>query len=598
MRIPQVKIAVAFILAVNLATAAAADDHAIAMHGGTKYPPGFAAFDYVNADAPKGGTLRLHAIGSFDTLHPYVIKGRGAVGLHHGNGLYFETLAKRSQDEPFSLYGLLAEKIEMPEERGWIEFTLREEARFSDGTPVTVEDVIFSWQMLRDHGKPNARATWSRVADVAQTGPRGVRFTFGDDGDRELPLLVAGFLPILSKAWWQGRDFTETTLDPVLASGPYTIAEVEPGRALSYRRNPDYWGRDLAVNRGQFNFDTIRYDYYRDDAVALEAFKAGDYDYRGEGSALRWATQYEFPAAEVGKVVREVVRHGTPSGLRALAFNLRRPLFADPRARQALTLAFDFEWINDTLLYGGYARTLSMFDNSTMAPSGPPDGTELALLTPWRGRIPDAAFGPPFSIPPTDGSGRGRKNLRTAARLLKEAGWSVEDNMLRDAEGREFRFEITLRQPGNERIALAYARNLKRLGIEARVRLVESAQFQGLIEAYDFDMVFGFWGVTLSPGNEQQNYWSSLTAGQPGGRNWAGVTDPAIDATIEALVDARERSGLVAAARALDRILLWNYYVLPLYHETGQRVAYWRRIARPETVPVYGLRLETFWAAP
>ncbi len=582
---------------VNLSgIAAAAPTHAIAMHGAPKYPADFGHFDYVNPTAPKGGEFRLHAIGTFDTLNPYVIKGKPAAGLHHGFGYYFETLTRRSRDEPFSLYGLLAESIEMAEDRGWIEFTLRAEARFSDDTPVTVDDVIFSWQTLKEQGSPNARATWSRVADVTPTGPRSVRFTFVDNKDRELPLLVAGFLPILSERWWRTRDFSETTLDLPVASGPYIIERVEPGRAIVYRRNPNYWGQGLAVNRGQFNFDTIRYDYYRDDSVALEAFKSGDYDFRGEGDAARWATQYDFPALKEGLAVREAVENGTPSGLRALAFNNRRAPFNDRRVRQALTLAFDFEWLNRALLHQGYARTAGMFSKSALAPSGPPSPAELKLLEPWRAQVPAEVFGPPFAAPTTDGSGRDRTNLRKAARMLKDAGFVVRDNVLRAPDGTPFRFEITLRSPSNERIGLAFARNLKRLGIEARVRLVESAQFQGLIDSYDFDMVFGFWGVTLSPGNEQQNYWSSRTADQPGGRNWAGVSDPAVDAMIEALGAARTREELTAAARALDRVLMWNYYVLPLYHDAGQRIAYWRKLSRPETVPVYGVRLETFWA--
>lgn len=576
--------------------AVAEPSHAIAMLGVPKYPANFSNFDYVNPDAPQGGDFRLHAIGTFDTLNPYVIKGKPAAGLHHRFGYYFETLTRRSFDEPFSLYGLLAETIEMADDRGWIEFTLREEARFSDDSPVTVDDVIFSWRILKENGSPNARATWSRVAAVAPTGPRSVRFTFVDNSDRELPLLVAGFLPILSERWWRNRKFTETTLEPPVASGPYTIERIEPGRTIVYRRNPDYWGRNLAVNRGQFNFDTIRYSYFRDSSVALEAFKAGDYDYRGEGDAARWATQYAFPALAEGRAVRETIENGTPSGLRALAFNLRRPPFNDRRVRQALTLAFDFEWLNRTLLHQGYARTSGMFSKSVMAPNGPPSPAELKLLEPWRQQLPAQVFGPPFQAPATDGSGRDRTNLRHAAKLLKDAGFVVRDSVLYGADGTPFRFEITLRLPSNERIALSFARNLNRLGIEARVRLVESAQFQGLIDSYDFDMVFGFWGVTLSPGNEQQNYWSSLTANQPGGRNWAGVADPALDAMITALGAARTREELTAAARALDRILMWNYYVLPLYHDAGQRIAYWRTLSRPETVPVYGVRLETFWA--
>jgi len=591
-------LAAAFVLLAGTASATAAPENAIAMLGTPKYAADFTHFDYVNPAAPKGGTLRLHAIGSFDSLNPYIVKGKPAAGLHHGFGIYFETLAKRSRDEPFSLYGLLAETIETPPDRAWVEFKLRPKARFSDGSPVTVDDVIFSWETLKAKGSPNARATWARVVQARETGPGRVRFTFVDNRDRELPMLIAGFMPILSKEWWQGRTFDATTLEPPRASGPYRIASVDPGRGLVFTKNPDYWGADLAVNRGQYNFDAVQFDYFRDSAVALEAFKAGDYDFRFEGDAARWETQYDIPAAATGAVELDVLHTGLPSGLSALAFNLRRTKFADVRVREALTLAFDFEWLNKTLLHNGYTRTRSMFSGSDMAPDGPPRADELTLLEPWRNKIPDAVFGPPYTPPATNGSGRPRANLKRAAELLSAAGWRVENDARINASGDVFRIEITIRRPSNERIALAYGRNLKRLGIATSVRLVESAQFQGLIDSYDFDMVFGFWGVTLSPGNEQQNYWSSQTAEQPGGRNWAGVADPAVDAMIAALGEARDRAELVAAARALDRILMWNHYVMPLYHDAGQRIAYWTRIGRPATVPVYGLRLETLWHRP
>ena len=583
--------------ALGTPSARAEPSHAIAMLGTPKYPADFAHFDYVNPAAPAGGTLRLHALGAFDSLNPYIVRGKPAAGLHHGAGMYFETLAVRSRDEPFTLYGLLAERIETPADRAWVEFTLRPEARFSDGSPVTVDDVIFSWQSLKEKGRPNARATWSRVSEARQTGPRRVRFDFANADDRELPLLIAGFMPILSRAWWSGRTFDDTTLDPPLASGPYRIDTVDPGRAITYRRNPDYWGNDLPVNAGRHNFEEIRYDYFRDASVALEAFKAGDYDLRVEGDATRWATQYDFPAVTDGRVAREILETGTPSGLSALTFNLRKKRFQDVRVRDALIHAFDFEWLNRALLHGGYARTASMFTGSDMAPAGPPEGLELSLLEPWRGKIPDAVFGAPYRPPATDGSGRPRANLKRAAELLDSAGWNVVDGMRRNAAGEPFRMEITIRRPSNEKIALAYARNLKRIGIETAVRLVESAQFQGRIDTYDFDMVFGFWGVSLSPGNEQQNYWSSRTANQPGGRNWAGVADPALDAMIEALGAAQTRGELVAAARAIDRILMWNRYVLPLYHDPGQRIARWTRIGQPGVVPVYGLQVQTMWEA-
>jgi len=584
-----------FAFAVSPATAA--PEHAIAMLGAPKYAADFTHFDYVNPDAPRGGTLRLHALGSFDSLNPYIVRGKKAAGIHHGSGMYFETLATRARDEPFTLYGLIAQTIETPDDRSWVEFTLRPEAKFSDGTQITVADVIFSWEILKEKGLPNARATWSRIAEVTETGPRRVRFTFADDADRELPLLIAGFMPVLSADWWAIRNFDDTTLEPPLASGPFTVAEIDPGRSLTFRRNPDYWGRDLAVNAGRHNFETLRYDYFRDASVALEAFKAGDYDLRFEGDATRWATQYDFPAVRDGQVVRDVIETGVPSGLDALIFNLRKAKFSDIRVREALTLAFDFEWINKSLLHDGYARTASMFTGSDMAASGPPEGAELALLEPWRGKIPDAVFGPAYRPPATDGRGRPRANLKRAAALLDAAGWNVADGKRVDANGAPLQIEITIRRPSNEKIALAFARNLERLGITATVRLVESAQFQGLIDTYDFDMVFGFWGVSLSPGNEQQNYWGAQTANLPGGRNWAGVADPAIDAMIDALGAAKTREALVAAARALDRILMWSHYVLPLYHDPGQRIAHWRHIARPTVIPVYGLQIETLWDA-
>ena len=570
---------------------------AIAMHGVPALAPDFASLPWVRPDAPVGGTLRLHAVGSFDTLNPFIIKGTPAAGLTLGWGLVFEPLMRRSADEPFTLYGLLAETVELPADRSWIEFTLDARARFSDGSPVTVEDVIWSWNTLREKGLPNARATWARVLRVEETGPRRVRFIFADGSDRELPFLVAGFLPVLPRARWEGRDFAETTLEPVFGSGPYVIDRVEPGRSIALRRHTAWWGAALPVNRGQFNFAELRFDYFRDGAIALEAFKAGDVDFRIEPDAARWAEQYDVPAVRDGRIRREVQQHGTPSGLDALVLNLRRKLFDDRRVRQALGLALDFEWINATLLHGGFARTASMFDNSALAPTAPPDAAELALLEPWRGKVPDEVFGPPWRPFASDGSGRDRRPLREAARLLEEAGWTVRDGVLVDAAGAPFAFEIVLRDPAHEKIALAWARNLKRLGIELRLRLVESAQFQSLIEGYDYDATFGFWGVTLSPGNEQQNYWGSVVADAPGGRNWAGVADPAVDAMIAALTGATTREDLVAAARALDRLLMWNAWTIPLWHTPGIRVAWWRdRLAMPGRVPAYGPQINAFWS--
>lgn len=575
--------------------ACASSTHAIAMHGQPKYPENFTSFEYVNPNAKKGGTLRLHAIGTYDTLNPYIIKGKSAAGLHHSYGYFFETLTSRSKDEPFSLYGLIAETIEIPNERDWVEFKLRKEARFSDGKPITVEDVIFSWNTLKKKGSPNARATWSRINEVIQTGPRKVKFIFPDNKDRELPLLIAGFLPVLSKSWWSERNFSETTLDKPISSGPYVISEAIPGRSITFHQNKNYWGKNLPVNNGRFNFDFINFTYYRDDSVALEAFKAGDYDYRRELNAARWATQYSFPAINKGNVIRETVDKKTPAGLNALVFNLRKSFFSDIDVRKALNLAFDFEWINRALLHQAYTRTRGMFDNSELSPNSLPSKAEILLLNPWRERLPKELFITPFKPMTTDGSGTDRLNLRKAVKLLKKSGFIIKNKTLVGTDGVPVEIEITLRRRSNEKIALAYARNLKKLGISASVRLVESAQFQNIINDYDFDMVFGFWGVTLSPGNEQQNYWSSITANQTGGRNWAGISDPVINSLISNLQSAYTNEELVTAARALDRVLMWNYYLLPLYHDSYQRFAYWQKLSRPKIVPIYGIRLQTFW---
>jgi len=575
--------------------ACASSTHAIAMHGQPKYPENFTSFEYVNPNAKKGGTLRLHAIGTYDTLNPYIIKGKSAAGLHHSYGYFFETLTSRSKDEPFSLYGLIAETIEIPNERDWVEFKLRKEARFSDGKPITVEDVIFSWNTLKKKGSPNARATWSRINEVIQTGPRKLKFIFPDNKDRELPLLIAGFLPVLSKSWWSERNFSETTLDKPISSGPYVISEAIPGRSITFHQNKNYWGKNLPVNNGRFNFDFINFTYYRDDSVALEAFKAGDYDYRRELNAARWATQYSFPAINKGNVIRETVDKKTPAGLNALVFNLRKSFFSDIDVRKALNLAFDFEWINRALLHQAYTRTRGMFDNSELSPNSLPSKAEILLLNPWRERLPKELFTTPFKPMTTDGSGTDRLNLRKAVKLLKKSGFIIKNKTLVGTDGVPVEIEITLRRRSNEKIALAYARNLKKLGISASVRLVESAQFQNIINDYDFDMVFGFWGVTLSPGNEQQNYWSSITANQTGGRNWAGISDPVINSLISNLQSAYTNEELVTAARALDRVLMWNYYLLPLYHDSYQRFAYWQKLSRPKIVPIYGIRLQTFW---
>jgi microcin C transport system substrate-binding protein len=573
--------------------------HGIAMHGSPKYAPNFSHFDYVNPQAPRTGEIVLAALGSFDTLNPWTSRGQAAAGAR---ALMYETLMKRAQDEPFTLYGLIAETVVVAPDRSWIEFALNPAARFSDGTAITVDDVIFSWQIVVEKGRPNSRTTFGKIDSVEETVPGRVRFQFADGGDQELPLLVAGFLPVLSRAYWQDRDFNETLLEPPLTSGPYLVDALDPGRSITYRRNPDYWGADLPVNAGHHNIEQIRYDYYRDGDVALEAFKAGDYDFRYEFDAGRWATQYDFPAVAAGDVVLETASHGLPSGLRGFAFNLRRDNFQDRRVREAFVQAFDFEQANRMLLHSGFARTRSMFDNSTIRPAGPPGNFELELLAPFWGEVPEEVFGPAWEPPTTDGPGGVgsglRANLGRAQDLLASAGWTVVDGGLVNAAGAPFEIEILLVDLSNEGLALSYADNLRRLGMSVNVVLVESAQYQARIEDFDFDMVIRYWGVSLSPGNEQQNYWSSATANAPGSRNVAGVADPAIDALIEKLVGARFRAELVFAARALDRVLMWNYYVVPMYHRAGFNLARWSRVRMPTTMSNSGPVQETFWIEP
>ena len=579
-------------LSVGAAPPAAADGHGIAMHGAPGYPAGFAHFDYANPDAPKGGELRRAVVGSFDSLNPFIVKGTPARGRH----LVHETLLKRSWDEPFSLYGLIAESVAVPEDRSSATFVLRPEARFHDGSPVTVDDVVFSWRTLKDRGRPNHRLYYRQVRRVERPGPRALRFVFRTPADRELPLIV-GLMPILSKSWYAAAAFDETTLDPPMGSGPYRVESVDPGRGIVYRRDPGYWGRDLAVNRGQHNFDRIRYDYYRDGAVMLEAFQAGEYDFRRETSAARWATAYDFPAAAEGRVKRARLAHGRPSGMFAFVFNTRRGIFADRAVRRALAHAFDFAWVNRVLLHGAYTRTRSVFDNSELAARGLPQGGELALLDPFRDRLPPEVFARAYAPPGV--AGGARANLRAARRLLAEAGWTVQDGALRRAAGGPAMvFEILLAHPEREKIALAFARNLARLGVEARVRTVDSTQYQYRLNVYDFDVIAYHWGMSLSPGNEQAFYWGSAAAAQEGTRNYPGVRDPAVDALIRRMTRARGRGAFVDAVRALDRVLLWGHYFVPLYHLADDRIAWWDRFGRPDSVPLYGAVLETWWRDP
>ncbi|HEY0837310.1 MAG TPA: extracellular solute-binding protein [Azospirillum sp.] len=570
--------------------------HGIAMMGDLKYPPGFTHFGYVNPHAPKGGALRQAMVGTFDTLNPHVVKGLPAAGLT----LVFETLLARSADEPFSLYGLLAERVEVPDDRTSILFHLDPRARWHDGTPVTAEDVLFSFDVQRTFGTPNRRQFYAKVAEARPLGANAVRFDFrpNPDGtiDREMPMLM-GLLPVHQKAWWRGRAFERTTLEAPMGSGPYRIRAVDPGRRISYERVADYWGRDLPARRGLFNFDAMEFTYYRDDTVALEAFKAGHADVRREGDPGKWASGYDGPALRDGRIVMEELPHGRPEPARGFIFNTRRPLFQDRRVREALGLAVDFAWIGRMLYHGALQRTASYYPNSELAATGLPGPRELAVLEPFRAALPAEVFARPFTLPSSDGNGPygARANLRTALKLLREAGWRLRDGRLVDGFGRPFAFEILLVDPADERVALEFARGLDRLGIAAGVRTVDSAQYQGRIDEYDYDMTVRFWASTLSPGNEQLFYFGSVAADTPGTRNWAGVKDPAVDAIADSIAQARTRADLVARVRALDRVLLWGHYMVPLFHATADRVARWHWLRRPEVTPVYGAVTETWW---
>jgi microcin C transport system substrate-binding protein len=572
----------------------AAPAHGIAMHGDLRHPPGFASLPYAVPDAPKGGEIRHAAVGSFDSLNPMIVRGRRPPGL---NPQVFEPLMVRVWDEPFSLYGLIAETIATPPDRSWVEFTLNPRARWHDGRPVTVDDVEWTFETLKAHGLPSRRRTHARVSEVVRTGERSIRFVFDGSGDRELPLLMA-IMPVMAKHWWEGRDPAETTLDAPLGSGPYRIARVEPGRAIVYERVPDYWGADLPVNAGHHNFDRIRYDWYRDETVAIEAFKAGEYDFRREADPARWDAAYEGPAVRDGRIVMETLPRGFPEPVRAIVLNNRRPPFDDRRVREAVNLAFDFEWMNANLFRGAFARTESYFPNSELAHSGPPSPAELALLEPFRAELPAEVFERAFDAPETDGTGPAglRANLRRATRLLAEAGFQVRDGrMVRAATGEPFAFELLLNGPTDERVALEWSRALQRLGIEARVRIADSAQYQGRLDQLDFDATVNRWISSLSPGTEQLTYWGSAAADQPGTRNYAGVRSPAVDAIAAEIGRATTREGLVAAVHALDRVLSWGWHVVPLFHLREDRVARWRHLGRPETTPLYGLVVETWW---
>jgi microcin C transport system substrate-binding protein len=567
--------------------------HALTLDDAPKYGPDFKHLDYVNPDAPKGGTITTAAIGTFDSFNPYIVKGTPA-----GLGGLIETLTASTEDDSLTEYGLLAESMELAPDKSWLIYNLRPEARWHDGQPVTADDVVFSFETLIAKGHPQWRYYYQEVTGAEKLGERRVKFQFKHGNNRELPIIM-GQLPILPKHWWATRNFENVLLEPPLGSGPYKLGKFEMGRSYTMDRVPNYWGKDLPINIGTENYDHTRVNYFQDPEIQLESFKAGTIDFRAENSARRWATQYEFPAVKDGRVIKERIPHKNPAGIQGFIFNIRKPLFADRNVRQALIYAFDFEWTNKNLAYSQYTRTRSWFQNSEMEAKGTPSPEELAILEPLRDQIPPEVFTTEYNPPVTDGSGNARDNLARAAALLEEAGWKIE-NGKRVKDGKPFQFEFIDDDPAGERTVLPFIQNLEKMGIMATFRVVDSAQYQSRVENFDFDMTTKIWGVSRSPGNEQREYWGSEAAQVPGSENWIGIENPAVDKLIDLIIQAPTRQDLIIRCRALDRVMQWNYYLVPNFHLAAFRIAYWNRFGMPDKRPnpLYSPGSTAWWIDP
>ena len=566
------------------------------MHGTPALPAGFTHMPYANPDAPRGGRLVWGILGTFDSLNPLIVRG---LAIQQVRGFVIESLMARGNDEAFTLYGLLAKSVETDDARTFVTFHIDPRARFSDGKPVLAEDVLFSWGLLRDKGRPNHRQYYSKVAKAEAPDTLTVRFDLAGANDRELPLIL-GLMPVLPKHAVDVATFEETSMSPPIGSGPYRVSAVKPGASVTLTRNPDYWGRDLAVNRGLWNFDEIRLDFYREANGQFEAFKRGLYDFRVETEPLRWHDGYDFPAARSGEVIRDTIKTGMPQPSEFLVFNTRRPMFADIRVRQALTLLFDFEWINRNYFFGLYARTASFFAGSELSAYGrAADDRERELLKPYSSHILSDILDGSYRLPVSDASGRDRVALRRALTLLSAAGYELDGTVLRQRSTKApLTFEILVTTRDQERIALAYQRDLKRAGIEASVRAVDAVQFDQRRLGFDFDMLQNRWDQSLSPGNEQSFYWGSEAADLQGTRNYMGARDPAIDAMIAAMLEAREHSDFVSAVRALDRTLMSGFDAIPLFNVQEQWIARWNRIERPGAPALTGYLPETWWPRP
>jgi microcin C transport system substrate-binding protein len=573
--------------------------HGIPVIGELKLPPDFKQFPYVNPEAPKSGDLRLAEDGTFDNLNPVVDRGAPGAGVT----LVYDTLMKRSEDEVFGSYGLLAEAVSYPDDLSSVTFRLRPEAKWADGQPVTPDDVIFSLDAFKENSAMYSNY-YRHVTKAEKTGEREVTFRFDEKNNRELPSIVGDF-PILPKHWWQGqdsqgkpRDISRTTLEPPLGSGPYQLVALQPGSTMRYQLRDDYWGKDLPVNRGQNNFRTVSYTYFSDADVEFEAFRAGNVDYRQENSSSRWATRYDFDAVKDGRVKKEALTNPFKATgvMQAYVPNLRRDIFKDPRVREALNYAYDFESLNRDLAYNGLKRVDSFFWGTELASSGLPQGRELEILQELKDKVPPEVFTKPYANPVGGDPNKVRDNLRTAIGLLKEAGWELKGNrMVNVKSGQPLTFEILLNSSSGERTVVPYVASLKKIGIEARIRTVDASQYINRVRSFDFDVIFGVWAQTMNPGNEQVEYWGSRSANREGSRNYAGIADPAVDALIAKITSARDRDDQVAAIKALDRVLLANHFVIPMFYSGEAKIAYWNRITHPQALPEYGIGFPDIW---
>ena len=567
--------------------------HAIAMHGEPKYNKDFLSVEYVSNSAVKGGNIVRSSIGNYDTFNPFTLKGNSAAGI----GLLYESLTVSSSDEAFTEYGLLAKQIEWPEDRSWVAFTLRDEAVWHDGKKISSDDVVWTFNTLMEKGHPFYKYYYGDVSEVIKISENKVKFTFSTNTNKELPLIV-GQLPVLPQHYWEDKNFEETTLDIPIGSGPYKIKSFDAGRSITYELNIDYWAfknNIVPIKVGKDNIGTIRYDYYKDRGVEREAFKSGEIDFFSENTSKEWATGYDINAVEQGLIKKELISHENPQGMQAFAFNTRKEIFKDKRVRKALSYAFDFEWTNKNLFYGAYKRTDSFFENSELASNGLPSKEELAYLNPYMDVLPNEIFNAQYNNPKTDGSGFIRNQLQEATKLIKDAGWSLQNGKLVNSKGEPFEFEILLVSPAFERIVLPFIDNLEKLGIKASLRTIDSSQYQKRIESFDFDMIVFTFSQSLSPGNEQRNFWGSDAADTNGSRNVIGIKNDVIDILIEKLINAKDREDLITITKALDRVLLWNYYVIPQWHISAYRVLYWDIFDQPKKKPKYSLGFDTWW---